>query len=77
MKQQSGVDMLFHSDGLFWFRYNQSLLLLFDAVCWEEKQYVQIILFWFEQTEAPNLRSATLKASTEKNHLDHGHNKHK
>jgi len=32
------VDMLLNSDTLFWFRDNQSLLLLFNAACLAEKQ---------------------------------------
>jgi hypothetical protein len=34
------VDMSLHSDTLFWFRSNQSLLFLLNAVCLAEKQQI-------------------------------------
>jgi hypothetical protein len=39
------VDMLLHLDTLrlFWFRANQSLLLLLNALCLEEKQQIPIL----------------------------------
>ena len=37
------VDMLLHSDALFWFRANQSLLLLLNAACLVEKQQIPIV----------------------------------
>ena len=44
LKQQSdGRDMLFHLDTLFWFRVNQSLLLLLNAACLLEKQQIPIL----------------------------------
>ena len=36
------VDMLLHSDTLFWFRANQSVLLLLSAACLAEKQHIPI-----------------------------------
>jgi hypothetical protein len=38
LKQQSRVDMSLHSDTLFWFRANLSLLLLLNAECLAVKQ---------------------------------------
>jgi hypothetical protein len=35
--------MLLHSDTLFWFRANQSLLLLLNAACLAEKQQIPIL----------------------------------
>jgi hypothetical protein len=35
------VDMSLHSDTLFWFRANQSLLFLLIAACLAEKQQIQ------------------------------------
>ena len=37
------VDMFPHSDTLFWFQANQSLLCLFNAVCLAEKQQILIL----------------------------------
>jgi hypothetical protein len=36
-------DMSLHSDTLFWFRANQSLLFLLNAVCLAEKQQILIL----------------------------------
>ena len=36
-------DMSFHSDTLFWFRTNQSLLFLLSAACLAEKQQIPIL----------------------------------
>jgi hypothetical protein len=37
--------MSLHWDTLFWFRANQSLLLLLNAACLAEKQYIPILVF--------------------------------
>jgi hypothetical protein len=37
------VDMSLHSDTLVWFRANQSLLFLLNAVCLAEKQQIPIL----------------------------------
>jgi hypothetical protein len=37
------VDVLFHSDTLFWFRGNQSVYVLLNAVCFVEKQQIPIL----------------------------------
>ena len=37
--------MSLHSDTLFWFRANQSLLFLFNAVCLAKKQQIPILVF--------------------------------
>ena len=37
------IDMSLHSDILFWFRANQSLLLLLNATCLAEKQLIPIL----------------------------------
>jgi hypothetical protein len=37
------IDMSLHSDTLFWFLANQSLLLLIIAVCLAEKQQIPIV----------------------------------
>ena len=37
------VDMSLHSDTLFWFRTNQSLLFLLNAACLAEKQQILIL----------------------------------
>ena len=37
------VDMSLHSDTLFWFRANQSLLFLLNAVCLAEKHQIPIL----------------------------------
>ena len=47
------VDMSLHSDTLFWFRTNQSLLLLPNAACLAEKyQFYNFFGVWFEPTGA-------------------------
>ena len=38
-----GIDMSPHSDTLFWFWVNQSLLLLHNAECLAEKQQIPIL----------------------------------
>ena len=43
LKQQSRIDMSLHSDTLFWFRANQSLLFLLHAVCLAEKPQIPIL----------------------------------
>ena len=37
--------MSLHSDTLFWFRANQSLLFLLNAACLAEKQQIAILVF--------------------------------
>ena len=44
------VDMSLHSDTLFWFRANQSLLFLFNAACLADKQQMPIFSLWFDPT---------------------------
>ena len=39
------VDMSPHSDTLFWFRANQSLLFLINAVCLSEKQQIVKLVY--------------------------------
>ena len=39
------VDMSPHSDTLFWFRANQSLLFLLNAVCLSEKQQIVKLVY--------------------------------
>jgi hypothetical protein len=39
------VDMSLHSDILFWFRANQSLLFLLNAAWLAEKQQIPILVF--------------------------------
>ena len=48
-----------HSDTLFWFRANQSLLLLLNAACLAEKQQIPISVFGLTQSglEAPIYRT--------------------
>jgi hypothetical protein len=43
--KSSQVDMSLHSETLFWFTANQSLLLLLSAVCLAEKQQISILVF--------------------------------
>ena len=51
------VDMSLHSNTLFWFRVNQSLLLVLSALCLAEKQHILIlfILVWPNSAESYNL----------------------
>ena len=46
--KSSREDMSLHSDTLFWFRANQSLLFLLNATCLAEKQQIPILysLVW-------------------------------
>jgi hypothetical protein len=41
--------MSLHLDILFWFRDNQSLLLLINAACLAEKQQIPILVFGLTQ----------------------------
>jgi hypothetical protein len=45
------VDVSLHSDTLFWFRVNQSLLVLLNVACLAEKQHIPMIysLIWPDQ----------------------------
>jgi hypothetical protein len=47
LKQQSWVDMLLHSDTLFWFRANQYLLFLLNAACLarSNNKHINFIVF--------------------------------
>jgi hypothetical protein len=58
------VDMSLHSDTLFWFRANQSLLFLLNTAWLAEKQHIPILksLVWPDWGSNP--RSTTLEAST-------------
>ena len=42
--------MSLHSETLFWFTANQSLLLLLSAVCLAEKQQISILVFGLNWT---------------------------
>ena len=58
------LDMLLHSDTLFWFRANPSLLFLLNAACLAEKQQIPILVFgltWpgFEPTILTALEAST------------------
>ena len=46
------VDMSLHSDTLFWFRPNQSLLFLLNAAFLAEKQKYQFYILLFDKTAA-------------------------
>ena len=58
------VDMLLHSDTLFWFRANQSLLYLLNDACLAKKQQIPISkpLVWPDRGSNP--RSTALEANT-------------
>jgi hypothetical protein len=70
LKQQSGVDMSLHSDTLFRFWANKSLLFLLNAACLTKKQQITILqslvlyatLVWLNRGSNP--RSTTLQIST-------------
>jgi hypothetical protein len=49
------LDMSFLSDTLFWFRTNQSLLLLFSVACLAEKQHIPVLqsLVWHDRCSNP------------------------
>ena len=55
------IDMSLHSDTLFWFTANQSLLFLLSATCLEEKHQI-LSVFWPER--GSNQRSPALEART-------------
>ena len=56
--------MSLHSDTLFWFRANQSLLLPLNAACLADKQHIPIVLSLVWPDLGWNLRSTALEAST-------------
>jgi hypothetical protein len=64
LKQQSADRHVPHSDTLFWFRANQSLLLLLNAVCLAEKQQISILksLVWPDLGSNPRFNA--LETST-------------
>jgi hypothetical protein len=43
LKQQSTDKRSLHSDTLFWFRANKSLIFLLNAACLAEKQHISIL----------------------------------
>jgi len=45
------VGMSLHSATWFWFRANQSLLLLLNAACLAEKQQIPFYSLWFDPIE--------------------------
>jgi hypothetical protein len=49
-----------HSDTLSWFRANQSLLFLLDAVCLAEKQQIPILLSLVWPNQGSNPRPTAL-----------------
>ena len=66
LKQQSEMDMSLHSDTLFWFQANQSLLLLLNAACIVGKQKYQFYSPWFDPT-----RARTQDLLTQGEHANH------
>ena len=58
------IDMSPHSDTLSWFRANQSLIFLLNAVCLVEKQQIPILLSLVWPDRGSNLRSTALKVSS-------------
>jgi hypothetical protein len=58
------IDMSLHSDTLFWFWANQSLLLLLNAACLAEKQQIPILYSFVCLNLGSNPRSISLEAST-------------
>ena len=57
------VDMSLHSDTLFWFRANQSLLFLLNAAFLAEKQQIPILFYFVWQDRSSYPQSITLEAS--------------
>ena len=57
------VDMLPHSDTLFRFRANKSLLFLLNTACLAEKQQMPMLLSFVWHDWGSNPRSVALKAS--------------
>jgi hypothetical protein len=43
LKQQSADKRSLHSNTLFWFRANKSLIFLLNAACLAEKQHISIL----------------------------------
>ena len=58
------VDMSLHSDTLFWFRANQSLLFLLNAAFLAEKQQIPILYSFVWQGRSSYSQSISLEAST-------------
>ena len=57
------VDMPHHSDTLFWFWANQSLLLLLKAVCLCEEAAHTNFSLWFDPTNVRTHKSTTFEVS--------------
>ena len=58
------VDMSLHSDTLFWFRANQSLIFLLNAACLAEKQQIPILYSFAWPDRGSNPWSTALEVST-------------
>jgi hypothetical protein len=58
------VDMWLHSDTLFWFQANQSLLFLLNAAFLAEKQQIPILYSFVWQDRDSYPQSIALEAST-------------
>ena len=56
--------MSLHSDTLYWFQANQSLVFLLNAACWAEKQQIPILLSLVWPDQDSNPRSTALDVST-------------
>ena len=57
------ADMSLHSDTLFWFRANQSLLFLLNVVCLAEKQQIPILV-WPDLGSNPRLNALEVSTLT-------------
>jgi hypothetical protein len=68
LKQQSRVDMSSHSNTLSWFRANQSLLFLLNAVCLVEKKSnkYQFYSLWFQTNFWVGIKQQSLTHSLNK-----------
>ena len=58
------VDMSLHSDALFWFRADQSLLFILNAACLAQKQQIPILYSFVWQDRSSYPQSIALEAST-------------
>ena len=56
--------MSLHSDTLFWFQANESLLYLLNAACLAEKQQIPILKSVVWPDRGSNPQSTTLEANT-------------
>jgi hypothetical protein len=65
-KTSPRIDLSLHSDTLYWFRSNQSSLILLNGVCFAEKQQIPIHIVTIYRTRGEHAKHYTTDAVVER-----------